>query len=52
MESAISSSTQSAVTTFESIASTNLPEIFAVFAGLVGLGLILRLIGRLVGGRA
>jgi len=32
--------------------TTNLPSIFAIFAGLVALGLILRMVGRLIGGRA
>lgn len=32
--------------------TTNLPPIFLIFSGLVALGLILRMVGRLIGGRA
>lgn len=52
METAISSSVTAMVTSLETVVTTNLPEIFTVFAALVALGLILRLVGRLIGGRA
>ena len=46
---AVVASTTSTITT---VLTTNLPSIFVIFAGLVALGLILRMVGRLIGGRA
>jgi len=40
------------VTEVQSVLTTNLPTVFGVFAGLVGLGVVIRLVGRLIGKRA
>lgn len=42
----------STTSTITDVLTTNLPDIFVIFAGLVALGLILRMVGRLIGGRA
>jgi len=52
MEATISTVVGSTTSTITDVLTTNLPSIFVIFAGLVALGLILRMVGRLIGGRA
>jgi len=52
METVISTVVASTTATVTDVLVTNLPAVFVIFAGLVALGLILRMVGRLIGGRA
>lgn len=51
MEAVIQSAVSTTTATVTNILTTNIPTIMVVFAGLVGLGIALRLISRLVGRR-
>lgn len=52
MEAVIDTVVGSTTSTITNVLVSNLPAIFVIFAGLVALGLILRMVGRLIGGRA
>lgn len=52
METAISTAVASTTAEIVSVLTTNIPVIMVVFAGLVALGLILRLVKRVIGRKA
>lgn len=52
MEAAIATGIASTTGSVTGVFTTNLPVIFGVFGSLVGLGLIMRLVGRFIGRRA
>jgi len=52
MEAAIASAISTTTSSVTSILTTNLPTVFVVFAGLVGLGIGVRLIKKFVGRKA
>jgi len=52
MEAAINAAVEATASTTTSVLTSNLPEIFVVFAGLLALGIILRLIKRVIGRKA
>lgn len=52
MEAAINGAVASTTDTVTSILTTNVPLVMVVFAGLVGLGIAIRLIKRVIGRRA
>lgn len=52
MDTAISLGIASTTETVIDILTTNIPVVMAVFAGLVALGIALKLVGRLIGRKA
>lgn len=52
METAISTAIASTTATVTSVLTTNIPVIAVVFAGLIGLGIALHLVRKLIGRKA
>jgi len=52
MESAIATAISTTTTAVTNILTTNLPVVFTVFGGLVGLGIAVRLFKKFVGRKA
>lgn len=52
MEAAITTAVASTTDTVTSVLTTNIPVIMVVFAALVGLGIAVRLVRRLIGRKA
>lgn len=52
MQTAISTAVASTTAEVVDVLTTNIPVVFVVFAGLIALGLILRLINRVIGRKA
>jgi len=52
MEAAINAAVASTTDSITSVLTTNIPEVMLVFAGLVALGIVLRLVKRVIGRKA
>jgi len=52
MEAAITAGIEAMASTTETVFATNLPTIMVVFGGLVALGVILRIVKRVIGRKA
>jgi len=52
METAINNAVSSTTDSVVDVLTTNIPVVMVVFGGLVALGIVLHLIGRLIGRRA
>jgi len=52
MEAAINAGIASTTETVTNVLTTNIPEVLIVFGGLVALGIVLRLVKRVIGRKA